>query len=158
VSISDLETSEGPVILSTVLGSCIAICLYDPQTKIGSLAHALLPTIEYSSTLSAKKNPKKYVDLLIDIQLKELQSKGAIRKNLVAKIVGGANMFSEVIPVSDNHVGKKNARKAKEILENLNIPILGEDIGGIFGRRINFDLNDGKVTVMKNTGEIWRTI
>lgn len=157
VSISDLQTSKGPNSLQTILGSCIAICLWDPESKIGSLAHALLPSIEFSSTKN-NANPKKYVDSLIDIQLSELRERGVLKKNLVAKIVGGANMFSEVIPDSDNHVGKKNARKAIEILGNNNIPILAKDTGNYFGRKITFDLSNGEITVLKPTGERWKVI
>ena len=157
VAISDLKTSESPTVLQTILGSCIAICLWEPDKKIGSLAHALLPTIDFSSTKS-KKNPKKYVDRLIDIQLEELQAKGVVRKNLVAKLVGGANMFSEVIPDSDNHVGKKNARKAKEILNKYDIPIVAQDTGNFFGRKILFDLETGMIKINKPTGELWKTI
>lgn len=157
VSISDLRTAESPNVLQTILGSCIAICLFEPDRKIGSLAHALLPSIEFSSK-KASQNPKKYVDSLIELQLKELQKLGVTKKNLVAKVVGGANMFSEVIPDTDNHVGKKNARKAKEILNNNNIPILATDTGNFFGRKIQFDLQTGKITVMKPTGELWKVI
>lgn len=157
VSISDLRTSESPNVLQTILGSCIAICLYEPDRKIGSLAHALLPSIEFSSKKGGT-NPKKYVDSLIAMQLDELHKLGVAKKNLVAKVVGGANMFSEVIPDSDNHVGKKNARKAKEILNNNNIPILATDTGNFFGRKIQFDLQTGKITVMKPTGELWKVI
>lgn len=157
VSISDYKVAENPAIFQTVLGSCIAICLYDPEKKIGSLAHALLPTISFSST-KGSKNPKKYVDALIELQLSDLQSKGVLKKNLVAKITGGANMFSEVIPDNDNQIGKKNARKAKEILGQHNIPILATDTGNYFGRRVYFDLQDGKLSIHKPTGELWKVI
>lgn len=157
VAISDLKTSQEPNSLQTILGSCIAICLWDPESKIGSLAHALLPSIEFSSK-KASNNPKKYVDSLIPLQLSELRSKGVLKKNLVAKLVGGANMFSEVIPDSDNHVGKKNARKAIEILGEHNIPILAKDTGNFFGRNITFNLSNFEITVLKPTGELWKVI
>ena len=67
-------------------------------------------------------------------------------------------MFSEVIPDSDNHVGKKNARKAIEILNNYNIPILSKDTGNYFGRKITFNLDNGEITVLKPTGELWKVI
>ena len=157
VSISDVKNVQSPGILQTVLGSCIAICLYDPERKVGSLAHALLPSIEQASKKGGQ-NPKKYVDSLIDIQLSELQTLGVLKKNLVAKIIGGANMFSEVIPDSDNHVGKKNARKAQEILTTHNIPIVAKDTGNYFGRKVNFDVDSGVVTILKPTGELWKTL
>lgn len=157
VSISDLKTAEAPVVLQTILGSCIAICLWDPNLKIGSLAHALLPTRSYSSTMS-KNNPKKYVDSLIEFQLKELQAKGVMRKNLVAKIAGGANMFAPLIPDTENHVGKKNARKAIQILEHYSIPIKAKDTGNFFGRKIEFNLSTGVVNVYKPTGELWKVL
>lgn len=157
VSISDLRTGEAPVILSTVLGSCIAICLWDPEKKIGSLAHALLPTQTYSSTTS-RYNPKKYVDQLINFQLIELQKRGVFKKNLVAKIAGGANMFAPLIPDTENHVGKKNARKAVQILEHLGIPVKGKDTGNFFGRKVLFDLETGVVNVYKPNGQLWKVL
>lgn len=156
VSISDLKTAEAPAVLQTILGSCIAICLWDPGLKIGSLAHALLPARTYSSAMS-RYNPKKYVDSLIELQLKELQAKGVMIKNLVAKITGGANMFAPLIPDTENHVGKKNARKAVQILERYSIPIKARDTGSFFGRKIEFNLSTGVVNVYK-TGELWKVL
>lgn len=157
VKISDLKSSGAPNVLTTILGSCIAICIYDPTKKVGSLAHALLPTQTYSSTLS-RQNPKKYVDQLIPLQLAELQKMGVNKKNLVAKIVGGANMFAPLIPDTENHVGKKNARKAIQILDHLHIPIKAKDTGNFFGRKIYFDLDTGKISVYIPGGKIWKVL
>ena len=157
VLISDFKTIESAGILQTVLGSCIAICLYESERKVASLSHALLPSIEFSSKQGGK-NPKKYVDTLIQMQLAELRSLGVLKKNLVAKLIGGANMFSEVVPDSENHVGKKNAKKAQEILNELQIPVVGQDLGNYFGRKVNFNVETGIVTVLKPSGEHWKTL
>lgn len=155
VSISDLKSSQAPNVLSTILGSCIAICLWDPTKKVGSLAHALLPSKTYSTS---RYNPKKYVDQLIPLQLAELQKMGVYKKNLVAKVVGGANMFAPLIPDTENHVGKKNARKAIQMLDHLHIPIKAKDTGNFFGRKIYFDLGTGKVSVYIPGGKIWKVL
>ena len=67
-------------------------------------------------------------------------------------------MFAPLIPDTENHVGKKNARKAVQILEHLGIPIKAKDTGNFFGRKIAFDLETGHVNVFKPTGELWKVL
>lgn len=158
VGISDVATRESPYTLSTVLGSCIGICLYDPVRKIGSLAHAMLPCFENGSR-QGRLNPKRYVDTLLEIQLQELAVKGVYPPSLLAKVVGGANVFSDVLPVVPDHVGEKNRLRAMEVLAKHRIRIVGTDVGLTFGRKVDFDLSTGLVSVRKvGGGGVWKEL
>ena len=145
VSIAQICIDRGPSILKAYgLGSCLAIALYDPETKIGALGHMLLPN-------QPGKNPlvleSKYVDAGINLMVDKLVAEGASRERLVAKITGGANMFETAYQTLINSIGARNAKSARDTLVNLTIPLLGEEVGGNRGRTVEFDLATGNMMV-----------
>lgn len=145
VGIADLNTASPPKKLITVgLGSCIGIALYDTSKKIGGLAHIMLPD---STQFSKVNNPMKFADLAIPLLLERMQKEGAIKKNLVAKIAGGASMFnfSDKSMVMD--IGNRNSISVKKVLKELLIPILSEETGGNKGRTMIFDTEKGIVQI-----------
>ena len=121
------------------LGSCVVVMLYDPRLKIGALSHAVLPYHEKQKD----NNPARFVDTSIDDMLHKMIALGCTRKNIEAKIIGGANMF----PGIESSIGKDNVRSAKEKLRNEGIKIAGEVTGGTIGRSIEFSAKNGLVTV-----------
>jgi chemotaxis protein CheD len=142
VGIADFNVSASPDILRTILGSCVGICLYDRETKIGGMCHIMLPTIKGKSSAT-----KKYADTAIPQMLKEIEELGANRKAVIAKIVGGAKMFN----VSENsimgEIGNNNIVKVREVLKTLGITIVSDDTGGNYGRTIDFYLDSGVVKI-----------
>ncbi len=142
VGIAEYIVASAPDILRTILGSCVGICLYDPEMKIGGLSHIMLPTKKENS-----KSAKKYADSAIPMMLDDMVRNGADRTRVTAKIIGGACMFN----VSENSVmseiGTNNILKAREVLQRLGIPLIVEDTGGNFGRTINFYLESGEVKI-----------
>jgi chemotaxis protein CheD len=144
VGISEFRTAREPAVLVTYgLGSCLGITLYDPQRRLGGLAHTLLPL----SRPDDQSRMTKYVDSAIRLMMEELLELGAEKTRLVAKISGGANMFEPLHPSGIEGVGARNARAARETLERLGIPLLAEDIGGNHGRTVEFDLATGELRV-----------
>lgn len=130
------------------VGSCVVITLYDPSHKIGALLHAMLPsskahTLSYREALSDEKTDARYVDTAIDEALKEMKAQGAQRKNIEAKLVGGANMFG----FSSPDIGMENISSAKKKLEKEGIRLTGESVGGSQGRSVEFSPASGIVTV-----------
>ncbi len=171
VHMGEIAVIEGSHSLSTSgVGSCLVITLYDPKLQIGALAHAMVPVqakrdAEYQQRLSAclsleassvsqacavaertatKAEDTKYVDVAIDQMLKGLETKGATRENLEAKLIGGANMFPSII--SDD-IGNDNVLSARDILKSEGIRIVGECVGGSQGRSVEFSPTTGVVTV-----------
>ncbi len=136
--------TSSDVLVTRGLGSCIGIAIYDPRKKIGALVHAMLPSIAEGKT---KSNPAKYVDSAVNIMIEELKKKGCQPRELVAKLFGGAHMFSSIPLDSPFNIGSKNIDKAKEVLASHGIKIVEEDTGGNYGRTIFFDLDTGKVKV-----------
>jgi len=135
---------QGPgIIRSSGLGSCIGIALYDPFAMVGGLAHAMLP----KHRPGREDNRAKYVDTAIEAMLAEMEGLGSSRVNIVAKLAGGSQMFPELDKDSSLLIGVKNVSAAEEYLGNLGIPILAKDVGGNFGRTVEFNCQDGSLFI-----------
>jgi len=142
VPIADYKVSQSPDILRTILGSCVGICLYDRENKIGGLAHIMLPENNDKSS-----NPKKYADSAIALMIDELLKKGANSEHLVAKIAGGASMFKMPENSFIGSIGINNVQKVREILNQYHISIISEDVFGDYGRTVDFFLETGKLKI-----------
>ncbi|EGD52885.1 CheD [Thermoanaerobacter ethanolicus JW 200] len=145
VGMADAKVTQSPGILTTIgLGSCVGIVLYDPITKISGLVHIMLP---YSNKISDNSNKLKFADTGIQVLIEEMVKLGANPKRLISKIAGGAQMFSSKINSDIMNIGERNAVATKEVLGKLGIPIVAEDIGGNYGRTIEFYSEDGRLLV-----------
>lgn len=145
VGMADLMVSNHPGILTTLgLGSCVGIALYDSFTRTIGLAHIMLP-----SSLQARNNSNeaKFADTAITKLVSDMVRVGARRSNLVAKLAGGAQMFSFNQTSDMMKIGFRNAISAREKLAELNIPVIAEDTGGNYGRTIELYSLDGKLVI-----------
>jgi len=133
-----LVVAETPMELVTIVGSCVAVCLWDRKTGTAGMNHYMLPSVDDVTNLL--NGGKSATRLLI----KSMVSKMSDIKNLEAKIFGGGNKF-----FSDNFlvVGLQNVEAAKQVLMDAGIPIVLEHTGGIFGRKVYFDTRNGNVSV-----------
>ena len=138
VGMADLKTCILPNGVTTLgLGSCVGIAIRDPQTKIGGLAHIMLP--DSTAIRNSQLNIAKFADTGIEELVKQMEKLGAKRTRMVAKIAGGATMFTFQGSNSlAGQVGERNSNAAKKKLKELNIPILAEDIGANYGRTVTF--------------------
>lgn len=149
VGIADLNLVLDPGTIMTIgLGSCVGIALYDKMHKVAGLAHIMLPD---STQFKNAANPMKFADLAVPILIEKMETQGCKKRNLIAKIAGGASMFnfSDKSIISD--IGKRNSDAVKKALKDAAIPIMAEDIGGNKGRTMIFYTEDGKV-VLKVVG------
>lgn len=145
VGIADLNTVRSPGKIMTIgLGSCIGIVLYDKIRGIGGLAHIMLPD---STQFKDVKNPLKFADLAIPILLKELEKLGCSKRNLSAKIAGGASMFNFLDKSMISDIGKRNSEAVIVALKALNIPIVAQEVGGNKGRTMILDAKNGSVII-----------
>lgn len=146
VGIGDLNLVSSPIKIMTIgLGSCVGISLFDKRKKIVGLSHIMLPD---STQFKEVKNPFKFADLAIPILIKKMEQIGCTRRDITAKIVGGASMFkfSDKRIISD--IGERNVEMVKDILLNVErIPIVAQETGGSKGRTIIVNPDDGLVTV-----------
>lgn len=136
VGMADLNVCVSPDRITTLgLGSCVGIALRDPVTKIGGLAHIMLPD---STTIRNNSNIPKFADTGIEELVRQVTRRGANRSRLVAKIAGGAQMFGFGSNSEMVRVGERNVQATKKKLAEMKIPILAEDTGKNFGRTVIF--------------------
>ncbi len=155
VGMADLKTGKDPDVLTTLgLGSCIGIALWDPTSKIGGLAHVMLPD---STKIRNNSNIAKFADTGITELVRQMEAMGVPRKRLVAKIAGGARMFEVSGSTSVGNIGEKNAIASKQKLKELGIPILAEDTGLNYGRTVELNCANGDY-VIKAVGKPVKTI
>lgn len=139
IGIADMKMAKGEGMLVTyALGSCIGICLHDPVLKLGALVHIMLPV----NMEAGRKTPMKYADTGIRETLRLMESKGASRNRITAKIAGGAKMF-EVGSSSLGNIGQRNIESVHMNLKKEGIRLLKEDVGGSVARTLLFDVNSG---------------
>lgn len=145
VAMADMRLCRGTGKLYTLgLGSCVAVALYDRDRKVAGMAHIMLPD---SRRFTRPENPGKFADTAIESLLEKMVDAGADRKAIIAKIAGGARMFSGKGESGIFRIGPRNVQAAKEKLAELAIPIEAEDTGGFEGRAVEMDAADGMMMV-----------
>ena len=150
VGMADLKVCKSPDGVTTLgLGSCVGIAIRDPSTKIGGLAHIMLPD---STSIRNNSNIPKFADTGIDELVKQLIKAGASRSRLVAKIAGGAQMFAFQNKSDLVRVGERNVEAVRRKLQQLRIPILASDTGQNYGRTVIFYPETGDF-VIKSVGK-----
>ena len=150
VGIADLNVVLDPGTIMTIgLGSCIGIALYDKTKKLAGLAHIMLPD---SNQFKSSSNPMKFADLAIPMLIEKMERQGANKRNLIAKIAGGASMFNVTGKSIISDIGKRNSDAVKKKKKSEQIPIIAEDIGGDKGRTMILEASTGKV-ILKIVGQ-----
>ncbi len=145
VGMADLNVCKSPDKITTLgLGSCVGVVIRDPVTKIGGLAHVMLPN---SKTIKNNSNIYKFADTGIEELVRQMVAQGAVRSRLVAKIAGGAQMFAFQNKSDMVRVGEQNVEASKAKLKEMNIPLLAEDTGKNYGRTIIFDPESGELLI-----------
>ena len=128
-----------PCRLRTVLGSCVSVCLYDPELRHGGMNHFMLP-----SAPSSTENSSRYGDKAMAILVERLERLGSERRQLCAKVFGGARvLFAES---EFMHLGRRNVDFAMDWLNQHNISVVESSVLGTRARRLEFDLVDGSCT------------
>lgn len=146
ISPQEMVISNRDVILRTLLGSCVAICLHDGR-ETGAMCHALLP--RYVSPKGGKDSVKeklKYVDSSLELMLERFDRMGILPQRLDARLYGGANMF-DVQQKGLMDVGRKNIEAATTLLQRYGIRICTMDVGGKQGRKVGFNPRSGDVSL-----------
>lgn len=135
--------SEDGVLAAIGLGSCIALAVVDVEARIAGLAHVMLP----EPASGRQGGPGRFASTAVPSLVETLVAAGASRERLVAKITGGASMFSGLSPSGVMAVGARNAEAVRLALERLGIPVVAEDLGGNWGRTVHLQAADGRLVV-----------
>lgn len=146
VGIAELEVARAPARLRALaLGSCVAVVLHDPVAKVGGLAHVLLPSP--SVARPRPDQPARFAPGAVATLLEGLLAIGAERSRLTARLVGGASMFTALQPPGTMQMGERNVTAAREALHRHGLRLVGEVVGGDFGRSVDFEIETGRLIV-----------
>lgn len=148
---AEMFISERPTIVRTVLGSCVAVTMFDAQHRVAAICHALLPEADtLSNPEDDKPNSYKYVNSVIPLMLKKLQTYGVNPQDLEVKLFGGADMLgSRTGKFGFQPVGKSNIEAVIQTIKNQNLRIKVSDVGGVSGRKILFYTHTGEVLLKR---------
>ena len=135
-----MHADRAPCVVSTILGSCIAVCLFDAEAGVGGINHFLLPQE------SGEATPGRYGPAATRALIAKVVALGARREALAARIVGGANVLA-AFHRQARHLGTANADAARDVLAGAGIRVIAEDVGGTSGRKLVFSLGDGAAWV-----------
>lgn len=127
-----LFASKTPHMVTTILGSCVAVCMYDHVLHIGGINHYMLPLWNGQGLASPK-----YGNIAIEKLLDKMLSLGCNKNNLQAKVFGGGEVIQTYN--AQFYIGARNIKLAFDMLEELKIPIVGKSVGGKLGRKILFN-------------------
>lgn len=146
VRVADYAAGGAEAQLITLgLGSCVAIALYDSGAKVGGLAHILLPSLSLGRR--GAENPAKFPQTAIPALLTEMGGLGAEKRRISARLIGGASMFANLAPPGSMQMGERNVLATREVLNTHGIPVIGEAVGGDFGRSVHFLVENGTIRV-----------
>ena len=132
--------SKQAIVIRTVLGSCVSVCLWDRKLRYGGMNHFLYPEI-YEATKATPQFGNVATTALLNI----MEEAGCKRQDLAAQIFGGG--YPE--ETSGTNIGRENVNIARRILSRKGITVVSEDVEGTLGRKILFDLKTGHVAVLK---------
>jgi chemotaxis protein CheD len=139
VGMGQIAAGEAPQRMRAILGSCVGLALYHSKCRTGAMAHIVLP-----DSAGRDGAPGKFADTAVPSMLQLLRRQGLTPAGMSAKLAGGANMFNGSGPLQ---IGNTNIEAVRKALKAAGIPIVGEDVGGAHGRRIEFDCSNGNLTV-----------
>lgn len=149
IGVADLAVSNnsGEELITYSLGSCIAVVIYDPTVKVGGMLHYMLPESSMDPE-KAKKNPAMFADTGVPSLFKQSYQLGASKKNIVVKVVGGAQIMDEN---GVFNIGKRNYLALRKLFWKNNVMVSAEHVGGNVNRTVRLDLGTGRV-ILKVSG------
>jgi len=139
----EMVLSADPLVITTLLGSCVAVTMFSPRLRLGAICHALLPSCRREQPCD-NQEAGKYVQCAIALMLKELNARGVLNSEVEVKLFGGSDMF-DTVEGSRLSVGRQNLEMALSVLEEASVRILTRDLGGPRGRKIIFHTQTGEV-------------
>lgn len=152
IPMAGLAIGKENTVLRTFVGSCIAICIYDEEKKIGGMAHVMLPKNNTGNTTKGTKQEGKFADEAIDVLIEKLKEISPDLK-LKSKMAGGAKIFAHESESGSLNIGNKNIIGIRLILQGKKIPLVSQLVGARNGRWVTFHCDSQKVIVKEKEGE-----
>ncbi len=142
----EMYITEKPTLVSTVLGSCVSVTMFNPRLKIGAICHGLLPTYKAKLSCRSLMEEYKYVNSSIDNMVKKYKGYGVCSRELEVKIFGGSEMMHakpDVVPIVS--IGIQNVQAAIHTIKSNGLSSIATNVGGASGRKLYFNTQTGDV-------------
>lgn len=151
VGVGDCKVTGDPLaeLITYALGSCIAVAIWDPVTRVSGLLHFMLPDSAVDRIGNGRDHPFRYADTGTPLLFRGAYQEGADKRRLVVRLAGGAAV------VDDNgvfNIGKRNYAALRKILWKAGVMVHAEDVGGAVSRTVRLDAGSGRMTI-RATGE-----
>ena len=138
VNAGQVTAVSEPTAIATVLGSCVSVCLWDPETRVGGMNHFLL------AYHVEREHSARFGTIAVPALIRAVVDQGARRASLQAKVFGGASVIGSF---RHRSLGEENSSLALRLLAEAGIPVLDHDVGGLRGRKLIFHSDDGTAWV-----------
>ncbi len=146
----DYYVTDKRLRISTLLGSCVSVCLYDPLNRVAGMNHFLLGNKSSTDAVPVLSRAGRYGVHAMEHVITGMLKLGARREHLKAKVCGGSSLLTPGDGEDGLHcVGKTNCAFVQEFLNNDGISIVSSDLGGTQGRIVHFDTHDYSLYVKK---------
>jgi chemotaxis protein CheD len=152
IGIGECAVSNKPedVLITHALGSCIAVCIWDPTVSVAGLLHLLLPDSRINPA-RASEQPAAFADTGIPLLFQAAYKLGLQKSRCIVRLVGGAEVAGHGATFD---IGKRNILAAKNILWRNGVLIKGEAVGGKAVRTVNFPLREGRIQITSGREQI----
>lgn len=145
VNAGDIVFSEKPIMLKTILGSCISVCFYQKERAFGGMIHGMYAGYGDSNS---------YIGNAIEVMLNEFHRRGVLSTQLELTLIGGATLFGIMsLNASKKSVGQLNGDSVVEIVAKHNLKVRAKDLGCACSRNVSFNVRDGSISVEKLMSE-----
>ncbi|HMD99014.1 MAG TPA: chemotaxis protein CheD [Terriglobia bacterium] len=155
----ELHLAREPVIIRTLLGSCVGITFWSARLRIGALCHALLPRCPNGSSAGVSRaTGRRYVDYCVRDLARQFDELGVPRAEVQVKVFGGADVLLVSNGGSRATVGRQNCDVALEVLRAEGFDVIASSLGGTVGRNIQFNTGTGEVLLRRLTRVIFEDV
>jgi chemotaxis protein CheD len=145
----ELYISDVPTMVTTILGSCISVTIFNKRLKVGGICHAMLPGNSYTAEHNVLEySIFRYVDKSILYMLNRFETIGVRRDEMEVKLLGGADVLDRINERAAS-IGQKNIEIALEIIRNEGLRVIISDVGGNMGRKVHFYTHTGKLLLKR---------
>ena len=147
IFIGGVFASRDGAVVTTLLGSCVAACVWDAQARVGGMNHFMLPSCANSQV---EETPARFGVHAMELVIGEIQKLGGQRHRLQAKVFGGGHVLD--IEGVGPSVPEQNIRFIREFMAAEGIPLMAQDLGGRAARQVRFHTDTGKALVKRLRG------
>jgi chemotaxis protein CheD len=151
VGLGEIQVTRSGELVAYSLGSCVAICLYDPRARVAGMAHVVLPAAPSDKAVTT---PGKFADTAVPALLDEMRRQGAAPARLHCKLAGGAAVLALGGGGSLPNIGQRNTEAVRAALARARVRVLAEETGGNQGRTVRLEAATGRTLVRTVRGTV----